>query len=154
MPVQMDWIGMRPTAVSVELNSWWIVPAQNRTTLGPGRCGAWALAERTEAPLFGRGMLTGNIKHSHDNEPENACPSYCRAFSPLHIVHVFTAIRGKRPAQIYCILTQTHTHSHTNMHAQSQTPQCLVQNGLVAGLITKETGSKRVPGRDRQAFSI
>lgn len=50
--------------------------------------------------------------------------------------------------------THTHTRSHTSMHAQSQTPQCLVQNGLIAGLITKETGTKRAPGRDRLAFSI
>lgn len=69
MSVQIDWIGMRPTVVSVELNSWWIVPVQNCTTLRPALCGAPALAERTGASLFGRGMLTGNIMHSHYNKP-------------------------------------------------------------------------------------
>lgn len=124
-PVQMVWIRMRPTAVSVELNSWRIVPAQNRTTLGPGHCGAWALAGRTEAPLFGRGMLTGNIMHSHDNQPVNTCPSHGLAFSPLHTGHIFTQIMGKTHTHQSTVCP--HQHTQTHMHPQSQTPQCLMQ---------------------------
>lgn len=52
-------------------------------TTGPGhhdQASTW----QTEAPLFYRTMLTGNIIHSHDNEPVNTHPLCGWAFSPLH----------------------------------------------------------------------
>lgn len=85
------------------------------------------------------------------------------AFSPSDTVHVFTRGGGMWGGSAS---THTHTHTHinhtnllyadtnthwcsrTNMSTPSQTPQCLVQNGLIAGLITKETSIKRAPGRD------
>lgn len=80
MPVQMDRIKTRPAAMSAELNSWQTAPAKNGTTLKPGHRGARALAPKTGGPLFGRGMLTGNIMHSDDNEKESPSPSFCPAY--------------------------------------------------------------------------
>lgn len=75
-------------------------------TTGPGRhdqASTW----QTEAPLFYRTMLTGNIIHSHDNEPANTHPLCGWAFSPLH--------------------THTHLHNMTNTH-QDTTQQSKLRN--------------------------
>lgn len=61
------------------------------------------------------------------------------SFPPLHTVHAFRQIRGETHTNLVCAGTNAHTRSHTNAHSQSQATQCLVQNGLIAGLITKET---------------
>lgn len=73
--------------------------------------------------------------HSRDNEPVNAP----RAPSLAYSTRLFTDSE-----HIRCTLTQTHT-----LKSQKKL-SWLVQSGL----ITKETGSERAPGRDGLAFSI
>lgn len=74
-------------------------------TTGPGhhdQASTW----QTEAPLFYRTMLTGNIIHSHDNEPVNT--------HPLSLPYTHT-------------LTHIQLHNMTNTH-QDTTQQSKLRN--------------------------
>lgn len=69
---------------------------------------------------------------------------------PLHTVCVFTRLRGETRT-----LRLLYDHTRAVAHARSITnPSVCDANGHIAGLITKETGTKQAPGRDRLAFSI
>lgn len=69
---------------------------------------------------------------------------------PLHTVCVFTRVRGETRT-----LNLLYDHTHTVTLARSITnPSVCDANGHIARLITKETGAKQAPGRDRLAFSV
>lgn len=91
--------------------------------------------------------------HSDDNECE--LPHTVLVFPSVYAVQYGSSPKqgiGNMQTQILFPLTQPCID--TNTHTPSQTTQCLVQNGLIAGLITKETSIRQAPGRDRLAFSI
>lgn len=75
------------------------------------------------------------------------------SFVICYTVWIFTQTGHKGQPDSNLLFVDTNMRRHTNTHSPSQTTQCLVQNGLIAGLITKETSIRRAPGRDRLAFS-
>lgn len=116
-------------------------------TTGPGhhdQASTW----QTEAPLFYRTMLKGNIIHSHDNEPVNTHPLCGWACWALH----------------------THIHTHAAPQHDQHTPRYYTAEQVKKQHITTKPSvwckrpspsrlqgdqhTKRVPGGGRLAFNI
>ncbi len=88
--------------------------------------------------------------HSYDNEPVSTRPHVLPRFlSITYSTHRYTDKGQSMLTNLLYTDTHTHAQSHTNLHAKSQTPQCLVENGLIVSSPRRPALSRRLAETDR-----